>query len=503
MNGFIAIARKVSIACVCCVLLAASTCPADDAPTPGNTTFEIIQYNAPPGWQLVERPGPVKIYTAPGTNAAQQAFIVILLGQPQATLDLRSAFDATINQTTGQGRIIDRGEVTAAKTRQGFDALSQSVVSESPNGQRLFLRMTAANVNTRMVAFSFMASSPALFRQHQGAMDTLLGSVSFAVPGAMADAGEVAKIKSQIEALEAQKQELTRKLAEIDEQQKRLAASLPGNQQANPGAANAAAANPGDDAQFLAKAREKFNADLASRRKPHTILGDILLLNGKPIPNVTTCTLYVKGTTIAAERTHYEIEADANGHFEQKIPDGIYNIQVTCIVNLDGHRVPVDLIPVDGKKDQIDQSSEEGIVRDYRVMISGLKPGADPRGAVSYFGGIINLTDPTFGDLEKRHPNGKVRMTFTPTGSLIDGTRRPPFVIEAMARDANFGAYLRGIPLCTYRVSAVIVTPDGRAQPLGCSRSFEGPFAAAAEMFWDPIDGSPAQLQELKLYVRE
>ena len=287
------------------------------------------------------------------------------------------------------------------------------------------------------------------------------------------------------------------------QQQQKLAAALPGNQQDNAGAANAAGANPGDETQLLARARDKFNADLAGRRKPHTILGDILLLSGKPVPNMVTCTLYVKGTTIAAERTHYEIEADANGHFEQKIPDGIYNIQVTCIVNLDGHRLPVDLIPVDGKTDRVDQSSDEGIVRDYRVMIAGLRPGADPKGTYAYYGGVINLTDPTFGDLEKHHPGGKVRMTFTPTGALIDGSRRPPFVVEAMAHDANLGANLRGIPLGTYRVSATIVTPDGRAQQLTCSRSFQGPFAAATEMFWDPLTGDANRIEDAKLYVRE
>ena len=186
---------RLSLRAFACLLLAASICAADDARPPGNSTFEIIQYNAPPGWQLVERPGPAKIYAAPGTNAVQQIFIVILLGQPQANLDLRGAFDATIKQTTGTGRIVERGEVSSAQTRQGFEVLTQTLVSEGANGQRLFLRMTAANVNSRMVGFSLMANSPDLFKQHQAAMDTLLGSVSFAVP-AMANAEDVAKIKA-------------------------------------------------------------------------------------------------------------------------------------------------------------------------------------------------------------------------------------------------------------------------------------------------------------------
>jgi hypothetical protein len=101
-------------------------------------------------------------------------------------------------------------------------------------------------------------------------------------------------------------------------------------------------------------------------------------------PNVAAYSLYVGGVTIAAQRAQYKLEVDQNGHFEQQIPDGLYRITAKCIVNYAGHRVPVDLASLDGKAQGVDQSSDEGIVKDYRMVMGGLKPGEDPNGPTRY-----------------------------------------------------------------------------------------------------------------------
>ena len=51
-----------------------------------------------------------------------------------------------IKQITSDGKVLESAEPTPAKTRQGFDALSQTLVVQAAGEQRLYVRVVGANV---------------------------------------------------------------------------------------------------------------------------------------------------------------------------------------------------------------------------------------------------------------------------------------------------------------------------------------------------------------------
>src|SRR5436305_6382485 len=57
-------------------LVVVYACWADDAASPAS--MEIIQFTAPAGWQMAEKPGQaVRIFTSPDSDASQQAVILV------------------------------------------------------------------------------------------------------------------------------------------------------------------------------------------------------------------------------------------------------------------------------------------------------------------------------------------------------------------------------------------------------------------------------------------
>jgi hypothetical protein len=490
------------VRCVCwsaLLLLLAVPSLAEDKP---DSTLEIIQFKAPAGWNASDRPGqPVKIFSSPDSNPTQQAMIMLVVTPPQNGLDLANAFEATTKQITGNGKVLESTDVVSSKTRQGFDAVSRTLVAQAAGDQRVYARMVAAKVNDRMAGIYYLATSQELYDQHQAEMAALLQSVSFNA-NAAAPAG-LAAAKSELEALDKQKQELLQKVAEIEARQRQLSAAIAGG--AAPAGDAGAAANAGE--QLLAKARERFVKELAARRKPHTILGDILGLDGKPIPNVISYSVYVWGTTVAAEKTHYGLDVDQNGHFEQQVPDGLYKIKATCIVENAGHRVPVDLVWIDDKKQGVDQSSASGIVKDFRLVTNGLKPGEDPKGTNSYYGGIFAVNGPPYnvtqGSFSTRHPGAKLQLTLTPQGPLVDGSRIAPFTIEMDVREADYSAHPRNIPLGAYKVSAMLIEKDGTKRVLPASRAFGGELADSVDLFWESTRDYPEDRAEPNIYLKD
>ena len=99
-----------------CGVWFASSALADDA-TP-DSKLEIIEYKAPAGWQVSEKPGQTaKVYVSPDSTATQQAVILILITPPQDNLNLKTGFEAVGKQMTQNGKIVQSSEVTAGKTR--------------------------------------------------------------------------------------------------------------------------------------------------------------------------------------------------------------------------------------------------------------------------------------------------------------------------------------------------------------------------------------------------
>jgi hypothetical protein len=426
---------------------------ADAGGTAADSNLDLIRYKTPAGWQVTDRAGQgARVLTAPDSNAATQAMILLIVIQPQDGFDLRSAFDATVKQVTGTGKVVEAGDVVSSKSRQGFDALTQTLVTENPAGQHVHARIVAAKVQNRMAAFFYLSNDDALYQKHQPEVDAMLRSVSFDVAPA-----------------------------------------------------NAAVA---DTATILAKAKERFAHEVDARRKPHVVLGDVLGLDGKPIPNVEAASVQVWGTTIAAERTQYALDVDSKGHFEQQIPDGLYKLYAKCTAKVGGHEVPLDLIALDGRKSSVDQASSTGIVADFRMVMEGLKPEQSEKDPRSFFGGLVNVCGPAYtlttGDFGSRHPNAKVRLTFTPKSEVADGSRCETFTREINASDANYTAYLKCLPIAVYSVSAKLIEADGSTRPMWCAREFAArQYTESVEVYWESAHDAADSRASVMVYLKE
>jgi hypothetical protein len=441
-----------------------------------DNSVDIIQFKSPTGWQATEKPGqPMKIFAAPGSNQQQQAVIVVMLVPPRDNLDLRSAFDDVVKQMAGANKVERTGEPTAAKTRQGFPAMAQQIAMSDAAGNHALVRIVAANVQNRLAAFCYMGGPEAFFKQHEPEMDALLHSVNFNVPTDNAAAGAAAP---------------------------------------NPAAAGAApAAASGDFVAAVhdhtAKAMEQGRADFAknveARRKPHTVLGDVLTLDGKPVPNLIKLEVSVGGTTIAAERTNYKLEVDDHGHFEQKVPDGLYQTYAFGIVDLAGHHVPIDLAPL-GKTGH-DESSDKGMVQDYRIVLDGLKPNADPNGRDAYYGGQVRLSQFNSSTVDaqysNRFPGSKIQLIFEPQGPLIDGSTGQPFVIEMPSQEIAYSKILQRLPIGPYHVTTKLITADGQTRALNTAQGFNSAAGPTIDVYWQCSPQWENTREDPALYVRD
>jgi hypothetical protein len=434
------------------LLVLAISCRAEDAPAKPDSNLDIIRYKTPAKWNVSDRAGEtVRTLVAPESDASELALIVIMLTPAKEDLDLRATFDATLKQLTSNRKVLESGEATSARTRQGLDALSQTLVTQGEGNQRLYARMVGAKVHDRMAGIYYLATSQRMYDLHQTEMDDLLRSASFTLPEAGATAAAT-------------------------------------------------------DEQLLKEAKERFAKDAASRRKPHTISGNIIGTDGKPIPNADAYRVFVWGTTIAAEKTNYGLDVDAKGHFEQQVPDGLYQIKATCIVKLAGSRVPVDLVWLDDKRVGVVQSSDKGIVRDFCLAMSGLRPGEDAKDLRNFFGGAFKVTGPSYnvtqGSYSARHPGAKVKLTLTPQGPLVDGSKRQAYTAEYDITELNYGSE-RKVPIGVYRVIAVLIDKDGAKHPLQCTRAGANAFAASVDITWECSRDDPETRSDPAIDVKD
>jgi hypothetical protein len=427
-----------------------------------DAVLDIIEYKAPDGWRTIgAASGPSRTYVAPD-SVLLGTFLVVELTPAQQKLDFPATFDRAIKGRLGTFKVSDTTPPTSAKTRQGFDSLSQALVAQDSNGEKLYLWMVAAKVNDRMATFELMAPNKESFDRHVADLDAMLHSVSFK--------------------------------------------AAPGNAAGAAGGAGAAGATSNVDPR-VQQLTDRFAKEADARRKPNTIVGDILTLDGKPLPNVAVYEVYVGGTTIAGERARFNLDVDERGHFEQRLPDGIYKVYATAIVNYAGRRVPVDLVSLDGKPMGTSHDSAKGIVKDFRMAMAGLKPGEDPKSDVGWFGGVVTFRDGS-PDMEKnfhvRAPNSKVRVTFTPAGPLVDGSTMQPFTVEVPSYPLSYGsARFQRVPLGVYRITATLVTADGKSHPVAMSRTWGGQYAAAYDLFWESSDGAATTRTEPEVFLRD
>src|SRR3954469_7349040 len=77
---------------------------AEDVAPKSDANLEIIQYLTPPGWKVEEQAQAARTFTAPDSNAAQQAVIIMMLSPAKEGLDLRAEFDSTVKKMSSNGK---------------------------------------------------------------------------------------------------------------------------------------------------------------------------------------------------------------------------------------------------------------------------------------------------------------------------------------------------------------------------------------------------------------
>lgn len=396
----------------------------------GPESVGLIHFDAPAKWKAIDQPGrAIRMYVPPDISKTDQAMIIIAQGD--AGEEFRTQFDQLVKVTLASTNILQRGQVRSGTSRQGFPVLNQSLTAAGKDGQTMMARFVAANVNGRTAFLCYIATLPDAYENYHPAMDKLLASVSF---------GDVAAANGNTQ----------------DPPKP--------SEAANQGAADSSFPPP-----------EQWGRQADQRRKPHTILGDVFNTRGQPIKGLKG-DVHVGGTTLRGDRSAYQLEIDEHGHFEMEVPDGVYRLTPMLSIDYDGQSMPVQLVPLDGKSPGQSFNSRDGIVRDYRWVLLGHRPGTPTDSFVDYFGAHLSFEDPYFGNagrtLKGRWPAGtKLRIVFTPTGPLVDGSegRQIPMemdvsVLLTLARQG----YL-SVPIGTYKADGELIAPDGRRQPVWMS----------------------------------
>jgi hypothetical protein len=173
----------------------------------------------------------------------------------------------------------------------------------------------------------------------------------------------------------------------------------------------------------------------------------------------------------------YNISMDENSHYGTSVKSGLYVFHARAFMQLNDNKVCIDLAPVDGKSPDIAQASAPGITKDFKLQLTGLVPGGNPSEVEDYFGAHINFadgkynfsTDGYWDNLATEHPGAKVVFTLTIASPLIDGTQGQSQQLESPVDGIASGKWFVNIPFAAYRVTAVLVEPDGSQRNLKLS----------------------------------
>ena len=163
-----------------------------------------------------------------------------------------------------------------------------------------------------------------------------------------------------------------------------------------------------------------------------------------------------------------------DGRYSGDVPDGTYKIWATAEIEYNGRVFTLDLAPEDGKDQHSPHNSAKGVVKNFRLRLTGLKPNA-PRGQYgSYWGQGILMFDADRGfdanaKLAGKHPGSRVVVRLEPKGPLAGGATTEPITLETPSEAVHINdphCKHLDVPLGDYKATAKLVTKDGRERPL-------------------------------------
>ena len=204
----------------------------------------------------------------------------------------------------------------------------------------------------------------------------------------------------------------------------------------------------------------------AIAQEPNVVSGTVRTATGRPIAGAT---IRISGATGAGTGTTVRTQSDRNGNYRVAVRPGHYNVDAFADLTFDGQTYrELRLTSTPASCERV--LSQNGIVRHFVLRLSGPLRCAfnfDANEPASYAGGMVFITS---GNIPAA---ARVRFTFTPIGTLADGSRGQTLSFERSGAMLAVGggklgqtAWLHDIPLGRYNVTAVATLPGGNTQSL-------------------------------------
>jgi hypothetical protein len=242
--------------------------------------------------------------------------------------------------------------------------------------------------------------------------------------------------------------------------------------------------NPASNPTALFPDPAKVKASEEARKKPGIVSGNIFGADGKRwAMKGARVTVYVWGITgkedligvggpPGGERTSYNINVDARGHYELKIAGGGYRIKAEALIPYGGTLVPVDLDALDGEPSaDYDLNSFRGVVKDFGLKLTGPRAGGAAANGWNGFSVTVSDASNILRRSWTRYPAGThLHVWLTPIAPLLDGSQGWPIDVDMditwMGEHCDTdGCAWSGVPYAKYRATAKYILPNGRAVP--------------------------------------
>ena len=223
------------------------------------------------------------------------------------------------------------------------------------------------------------------------------------------------------------------------------------------------------------------------------IVGRAATVDGAPVPEFTVLYSGFEDGKLASEYADGSlaetINSSAQGHngrYSIKVPPGAYRASAYVTYHWHGSTYYFEMYQ-DNPPAHHDYEGlgldklRGGLVRNFRLSMTGKKPGVDPGYEEGYYdeyyGGLIRLdaeeVEYTIGvtnppSLVAAYPkDSQIEFTLVPQGPLVDGSTGSTVVRTVkLGDDGKWFFCLRAIPVGQYSVTARLSTPDGQSIPL-------------------------------------
>lgn len=209
-----------------------------------------------------------------------------------------------------------------------------------------------------------------------------------------------------------------------------------------------------------------------SNTQPRSVTGTAVDTQGRPIAGARVWVLPALTTGVAEVRTNADGRYVAEG-----LIDVPYRARAWAYVEYGGRQICMRL-GMDSPADYDTFVPTAGAVRNFRMQLTG--PIEDLRDLNEHFGGMIRVMS------SRAFEGNQLEFTFTPSGSLIDGSRIEPFI---RTLDPSRDSDIKGIPVGPYRLSAAVVSPTGARRPLPLALDSFGEPSPSIDVDWTG-DGS-------------